>query len=97
MVRNDSSHDPDGIALLEDVDAEASESADAVTQIDLEYLLEMLLLAVRHHRERHLKRFVLVELRDALERPQLAVNADHGSRAGTKVQIRGAEAHCHAQ
>src|SRR3712207_8238931 len=47
-------------------------------------LLEVLLLAIRHHRERHLQRLVLVELGDALERLQFAVNADNGRRTGTK-------------
>ena len=97
LVGDYAGDDADRISLLKNIDAETSESGNAVADIDLVDLFEMLLLAIRHHRERHFERFFLVQFRRSGQRHEFAVDADNRSRAGTQMQVAGAEAHRHAQ
>ena len=97
VIRDNARHDADGVTLLKYVDAETAKPLYAITKIDLKYLLKMLLLSVRHHRECHFKRFVLIQLRNTGQRLEFAVDPDDRGRSGAQVQVGRAKAHCHSQ
>src|SRR6202007_2645182 len=54
---DDAENHADVTALLENVDAEAAETGDAIGHVDFGGFLELLLLAVGHHAERHGEHF----------------------------------------
>ena len=54
---DDAENHADVAALLENVDAEAAQAGDAVRHVELGGFLELLLLAVGHHAERHGEHF----------------------------------------
>ena len=66
--RDDTQNEPDGAALLEDVAAEAPEARHGVADVDLHLLLETLLLARVHDRERHRRGVVLHQAPDLDQR-----------------------------
>src|SRR5215204_215445 len=77
VIRYYAGNNADRIALLENVYAETAEAGNAVSDIDLVYLFKMLLLPVRHHRERHFERLVLIQLCSTGHRLEFTVDTDH--------------------
>ena len=87
---DDAEHHADGAALLEDVDAEAAEAGDAVGEVDLVGLLELLLLVVVHDPERHPRDLLGRQAAGVLQRDERAVDAEHRRQAGLEVDVAGA-------
>ena len=71
---DDAEHQSHIAALLENVDAEAAQSGDAVGHIDFRGLFEFLFLACRHHAERHGQHVFGAHARLVGQRLQFAVN-----------------------
>ena len=88
--RNHAQNHADVAALLEDVDAEAAQAGDAVGHIQLGRFLELLLLPVGHHAERHGKHFFRRDAGDVGEAVQQAVDAKIRVVADFQVQVGGA-------
>ena len=82
---NDAQHHADVAALLENVHAEAAQSRDAVGHVQLRRLLELLLLAVGHHAERHGEHLFRADARHVGLRDQHAVDAQVGMVADLQV------------
>ena len=89
LGRDDAENHADVAALLEDVDAEAPESGDAVGHVEFGGFLELLLLAVGHHAERHREHFFRGDAWDVAQGAQNTVDAKIGMIADFKVQVRG--------
>ena len=85
--RDDAQHQADRAALLEDVAAEAAEARHRVGDVDLELLLEALLLAGVHDRERHRDGVLLHQPLELGQRHQLAVDADDRVAAHLEVEV----------
>ena len=87
LGRNHAEDHADVAALLEDVDAEAAESGDAVGHIELGGFLEFLLLPVGHHAEGHGQHLFRRDAGDVGDRVQQAVDAKIGVIADLEVQV----------
>jgi len=85
-VDDSAEHRADNAALLERVDTETSETFEAVREIELEVLLELLLLPIRQDAVEQTLRVVGRELRE-FGRRKPAVDAEHGRQADAHVQI----------
>src|SRR5262249_13331915 len=89
LRRNDAQHQPDGAALLEDVDAEAPQSGNRIGQVDLEVILEFLLLPAAHDAEGHGDGVFLGQAGQLAQGGQAAIDPDHGEAADLQVEVRG--------
>src|SRR5262249_32851214 len=85
--RDDAEDHADVAALLENVDAETTEAGDAVRHVELGGFFKFLLLAGRHHAERHGKHFFGRDASDVGERGQYAVDAKIRVVADFEVQV----------
>ena len=84
---NDAQHHADVAALLEHVDAEAAQARDAVGHVQLGRFLELLLLAVGHHAERHGEHFFRSDARNVGQRRERAVDAQTGMVADFQMEV----------
>ena len=91
--RDDAEHQAHRAALLEDVAAEAAEPGHRVGDVELELLLEALLLAGVHHRERHRDGVLLHQPLELAERQQVAVDADHRVAPDLEMEVGGLALH----
>ena len=80
-------HHADVAALLEHVDAEPAQARDAVSHVQLRRLLELLLLAIGHHAERHGQHFFRSDARNIGERRERAVHAQTGMVSNFQMKI----------
>jgi len=85
---NDAQHHAHVPALLEHVDAETAQAGDAVGHVKFRGLLELLLLAVRHHAERHGKHFFRSDARHIREGSERAVDAQIGVVPYLQMKVR---------
>ena len=87
LRRDDAENHADVAALLEDVDAEASEAGDAIGHVELGGLFEFLLLPVGHHAEGHGQHLFRRDAGDLGDRVQQAVDTKIGVVADLEVQV----------
>ena len=90
VARNDTEHHADGAALLERVAAEAAQAGDAVGEVDLVVLLELVAVADRQHRGRHRDHLLVLEPLVFQGGHEAATHPHHGERADLQVQVRSA-------
>src|SRR5216683_689340 len=84
---NDAQHHTDVAALLKNVDAEAAQSRYAIGHVQFRGFLELLLLAVGHHAERHGEHLFGRDARHVGLRGQQAVYAQVRVIADFQVQV----------
>ena len=90
MVRDNTQNNTHRAALLKDVRAESTQAFDAVPDIDFRCLFEALLLAVRHHDERHVESVFLFQPWGVGYGMQFASDSHHRKSTDFQVQIRSA-------
>ncbi len=86
---NDAENHADVAALLEHVDAEATEAGYSVGHVELGGFLEFLFLPVGHHAEGHGQHFFRCDARDIGDGIQHAVHAQVGGIADFEMQVGG--------
>src|SRR5262249_4596771 len=87
---NDAEHEPNRSTLLKHVDPETPETRNAVCQIELLGLFELLSLRRRQHGSRHRDDFFEVELSFVSSGGKGAADAQHRIAADFHVNVRGA-------
>ncbi len=97
LRRNDAQHHTDVAALLKNVDTETAQACDAIGHIQLRRFLELLLLAVRHHAERHREHLFRGDARHVGQRGQQAVYAQVRVIANFQVQVGRFAFNCAAE
>jgi hypothetical protein len=97
LGRDDAQHQSHVAALLEHVHAEAPQPGDAVCHVQLGLLLEFLLLAIRHHAERHVQHLFRRDARLVGERDQFAVHAHVRVIADFQVKVGRLAVNCDSQ
>ena len=90
---NDSEHQSHVAALLKDVYTEAAQSGHAVGHVDFGGLFELLLLARRHHAERHSQHVLGSNAGLVGQRMQFAVDAQVRVVSDLQVQVGRASLH----
>ena len=91
--RDDAQHQADGAALLEDVAAEAAEPVDAVGEVDVLVLLELLDVLRAEDRLRHRLGVRAIEPLFLGRDDERAVDPHHRVAADLQVQVRRAAGH----
>ena len=81
----------EALPLVERVDAEAGEAADAVREVELAAQLQVLLLLGRRDPVDQLPDQIRVEHRELVEELDVPPAANRGCDAGRQVQVGGAE------
>ena len=84
---DDAEHHADVAALLEDVDTEAAQSGDAIRHVEFGIFLELLLLPVGHHAERHVQHVLGGHAGLICQRDQFAIHADVRIVANLQVKV----------
>ena len=87
LHRDDAEDEADRAALLEDVDAEASQARHAVGEVDFLRFLELLPLRRRHDRRAHRDDVFVVEAFLFGRRQQRAADAHQREAADLQVQV----------
>src|SRR5271170_7026040 len=87
---DDAQNHADVAALLENVDAEATQAGDAVGHVEFGGFLELLLLAIGHHAEGHGEHFFRRDAWYVAERVQDAIHTKVRVIADFQVQVGGA-------
>ena len=88
--RDHAEDDADRAALLEGIDAEAAEAGDAVGEVALAGVVELLLLARAHDPVGHLLHLLGRQALAVLQRHQRAVHAEHRGQARLQMDVRRA-------
>jgi hypothetical protein len=86
--RDDAKRHADRAALLERVAAEPAEAGDAIRQVHLMAVLELLAQRRRQHRGQHRHHVVVVQPLVLGDRGQLAAYPHHRIAAGLQVKVR---------
>ena len=94
---DDAQHQSHVAALLENVHTEAAQSGDAVGHVNFRGFFEFLLLARRHHAERHGQHVFGADAGLVGQRSQVAIDAQMGIVADLQMQVGGPALHGDAQ